>query len=87
MGFAPAQFDTASISLKRIAAGPGISGLPGWRSGKKLPAGALPLPFPGLSPVSPGLDWEHLGGSGPGKVIDKKRPKKIVIIKLVLILS
>jgi thioredoxin 1 len=41
------------------------------------------LTFPDRRPVRPGPGWERLGGSGPGKVIDNKRPKKIVILKLV----
>jgi hypothetical protein len=49
----------------------------------KLPLG--PRPFPGLSPRRPGLGGERFGGSGRGKVIDNKRPKKIVITIFVLI--
>jgi hypothetical protein len=46
---------------------------------------------PGLIPGSPLAgpkpSWGRLGGSVPGKLIDKKALKKVIISKLVLILS
>jgi len=41
-------------------------------------------PFPDVPPVSPGPGRESLGYPGLGKLIDKKAPKKIVIINLAL---
>jgi hypothetical protein len=43
--------------------------------------------IPGSPLAGPGPGWGGLGGSGPRKLIDKKALKKVIISKLVLILS